>query len=154
MQKVTNTSIPAVTMYQTDAYGGGDDDVGATEKFTHASGESIDLLSDFNTEDSGISAAGIVKFIEAGGATGTDNFVINLYRRHNNSWTGNELPLRTTTVTNPGVASGDQEQPYEIGIASTDGPGHYRIGLKSAGSTNTFDVEVVMVICGLISQHS
>jgi len=155
MREVTNKSRPETILYQTDAYGGTDADVSNSEVFTNASGFSIDLLSDFSEKEAGISAIVTMKVKETSGSGSTDNFKFHLYRRHDNLWTGNEIAVDADVYDAIPGAGVTIEYPYNVGLDATKGgPGHYRIGMESAGATDDFDVEVSVVVCRLLSQQT
>ena len=110
-------------LYLTDGYSGTDTDIDNTERF----GDDIDLT--VNTE-----AAVDFKF---DGSDATDDLVLTIYKRRDSSWTGNEDSWRDAlTVANDGT-----ETEYHYTITKECGAGHYRWGMKSAGSTTTFEMD-------------
>lgn len=112
-----------VSIYRTDAYGGANDDVASTEKFS----------SDISLE-SNIGATVDVRFTAIGGSP-TDNFVINIYKRRNSSWDGTEEKIYSRSITQTGS---EKTQPINLDLSL--GAGHFRLGFKSAGATTSFDV--------------
>ncbi len=153
MEEITNKPQVTSIVYQTAAYGGGNDDVSNSEVFTHASTESIDLSTDFSSIVSGLTALLVLKIAEATGASASDSFKFHLYRRHDNLWSGNEVAVEAdiyNAVPGNGVTI---EYSYQIGLDVTKGgPGHYRIGMESTGATDDFDVQATVVVSRLVAQ--
>jgi len=113
-------------LYKTDGYGGTDADVASTEKFT----SDIDL-TDY---------IGAVIDFKFDGDNGTDDLIISLYRRRDDSWDGDEIAIQTaSTVTNDG-----SEDIHNEVLLESDGPGHYRFGMKAESTSTTFELEVMM----------
>ena len=112
-----------VTLYETDGYSGEDADVGATIVFT----EDIDL-----TEKKAIAVD--FKF---DGNNATDDLIIYLFKRRDDSWDDDEIAVWSATVDNNG-----SEDIYHFTIDESYGAGHFRFGLKSSGATTTFDCEI------------
>ena len=111
------------TFYQTNFYGGSDDDVADTMKYT----DDIDL-----TEKKMVKLSFRIKPTCA-----TDDLILSLFTRHNENWTGFETRWKTAlTVENAG-----DEQIYSYIIPEAYGPGHYRWGMQS-GATTIFDIEL------------
>jgi len=113
----SNTSI-----YRTDGYGGADLDVGATERFT----ATLDL-----TEK--VFAVCELKF---DGSGATDDLRLRCFRSLDDSWDGDELEILSTTIESDG-----SEDLWSLTIGPDFGPGYYRFGLKSTGSTDTFEID-------------
>jgi hypothetical protein len=111
----------STTIYRTNAYSGTDPDVGSTQQFT----ADIDLTQK-------VFAVCELKF-DASGAT--DDLKVSLYRRLDNSWDGDELEILATTIDSDG-----SEDLWSFTIGPDFGPGHYRFGLRSSGSTDSFDI--------------
>lgn len=113
-----NTNI-----YKTDGYSGIHADVDDTERFT----DDIDLTVLVGAEID-------IKF---DGSDVTDDLLFNLYKRLDSSWTGAEIAWKTQIT----IPSDGSEDIYHYTIPENYEPGHYRIGLTSAGSTTTFEVQ-------------
>jgi hypothetical protein len=111
----------STTVYRTNAYSGTDPDVGSTQQFT----ADIDLTQK-------VFAVCELKF-DASGAT--DDLKVSLYRRLDSSWDGDELEILATTIDSDG-----SEDLWSFTIGPDFGPGHYRFGLRSSGSTDSFDI--------------
>jgi len=111
-----------ISIYRTNAYSGSDPDVDATLRFT----ADIDLTQK-------IFAVCELKF-DATGAT--DDLKVSLYRSLDNIWDGDELEILSITIDSDG-----SEDLWSMTIGPDLGPGHYRLGLKSSGATDTFDVD-------------
>jgi hypothetical protein len=115
-------------IYRTDLYGGSDADVAGTELFS----TNIDLTSE-------LYANVTFKHVCSGN---TDDLLINLYRRHDAAWSGNELiVIDQITLSNLGTGVVGE---YNYMVAPNTGPGHYRFSVTSSGATDTFDVEIGM----------
>lgn len=112
-------------LYRTDGYGGSDADVDDTERYT----DDVDL-----TVDTG--AAIDFKF---DGSGNTDDLVLSLYKRRDSNWDGGEIAIWDETIPSDG-----SEDIYNFTIAGSYGAGHYRFGMKSSGSTDTFEMDVEM----------
>lgn len=113
-------------IYQTDEYGGSHNDIDDTERFT----DDIDL-----TKHTGA----VVDFLfEPIGADTTDDIVFTLYKQGGSSWSGSEIAWKSAiTKTNNG-----SERLYSYTIPEGYEAGHYRFGIKSNGSTTSFDIQV------------
>lgn len=111
--------------YRTNAYGGSDPDVGTTERFT----ADIDLTQK-------LFAVCHLTF-DASGAT--DDLKLRLFRSLDGSWDGDELEILSTTIDSDG-----SEDLWSFTIGPDFGPGHYHLGLKSSGSTDTFDIDLAV----------
>ncbi len=112
-------------LYKTDSYGGSDADIDNTERYT----DDIDL-----TVNTG--AAIDFKF---DGSGSTDDLIISLYKRRDDNWDGDEIALWSATVDNDG-----SEDIYHFTIGESYGAGHFRFGMKSSGSTDTFEMDAEM----------
>ena len=112
-------------LYKTDGYGGSNADVDNIERYT----DDIDLTV----------ATGTAVDFKFAGSGSTDNFILYLYKRRNSIWDGNEIALWSVTITNDG-----SEDTYHFTIDESYGAGHFRFGMKSLGSTDTFEVDVEM----------
>ena len=112
-------------LYKTDGYGGSDTDVDTTERFT----EDIDITVRLGANID-------FRFTGSGGA---DDIALSLYKRRDANWTGNEAAIWSATV-----ASDGSEGVYNFTIDRSYGAGHYRFGMKSSGSTDTFEMDVEM----------
>jgi len=112
-------------LYKTDEYGGNDADVSVTERFTG------DIALTMNLGSS-------IDFRFTGNGT-TDNLVLSLYKRRDTNWDGSEIAIWNATINNDG-----SESTYNFTIDISYGAGNYRFGIKSSGSTDTFDVDVEM----------
>jgi hypothetical protein len=110
-------------LYRTNLYSGSDPDVDATERFTAG----VDLTQK-------LFAVCELKFL-AGGAT--DDLQLRLYRSLDTSWDGDEIEILSTTIDSDG-----SEDLWSLTIGPDFGPGFYRFGLKSAGVTDSFDVDL------------
>lgn len=113
------------TIYRTNAYSGTDADVDSTLRFT----ADVDLTQK-------IFAVCELKF-DASGTT--DDLKVSLYRSLDNAWDGDELEILSTTIESDG-----SEDLWSITLGPDLGPGHYRFGLKSSGTTDSFDVDCVV----------
>ena len=112
-------------LYRTDGYGGNDTDLDDTERYT----ADVDLTVK-------IGAAIDFKF---SGSGSTDDLVLSLYKRRDEDWDGSEIALWSANITNNG-----SENIYHFTIDHSYGAGHFRFGMKSSGSTDTFEVDVEM----------
>lgn len=112
-------------LYKTDGYGGSDADVDDTERYT----DGIDL-----TVHTG--AAIDFKF---DGSGGTDDLNLYLYKRRDSSWDGDEIAIWSVTVDSDG-----SEDIYHFTLDESYGAGHFRFGMTSSGSTDTFEIDVEM----------
>ena len=122
--------IADTILYQTNLYGGSDADLDNTAPVDDTDGftQTIDL-----TSKTGINID--FKFTASGS---TDDLVLKLYRRHDSTWDGDEVLLRTIEISNDGT-----ETIYNYIIdALQDGPGFYRFSMQSAGGTDTIDISV------------
>lgn len=112
-------------LYKTDGYGGSDADVDNTERFTNDidgtvnAGSGIDLKFD--------------------GSGATDNLILSLYKRRDGDWDGGEIAVWSDTIESDGG-----EHIYHFTIDGSYGAGHFRFGMKSSGSTDTFEMDVEM----------
>jgi hypothetical protein len=113
----------SVNLYRTDLYSGTDPDVGSTRQFC----ADIDLTQK-------LFAVCELKF-DAGGTT--DDLHVSLYRRLDGSWDGDELEIFAVTIDSDG-----SEDLWSFTMGPDFGPGHYRFGFKSTGSTDTFDLDL------------
>ena len=113
----------STSLYRTDLYSGADPDVDATRRFS----ADIDLTQK-------LFAVCELKF-DASGTT--DDLKVSLYRRLDSSWDGDELEIFATTIDSDG-----SEDLWAFTIGPEFGPGHYRLGLQSSGSTDTFDIDL------------
>ncbi len=119
-------------LYSTGAYSGSDADLDNTAPVDNTDGYTSDI--DLTQK------IGIVidfKFSEAGGAAGTDDLVLTLYKRRDSTWDGDEIAITSITVPNDG-----SEDIYSFTIDESFGAGYFRFALQSAGATNTFDINV------------
>ncbi len=112
-------------LYKTDGYGGSDTDVDAAERFT----DNIDLTMNLGAN---------VGFTFTGSGS-TDDLVLSLYERRDASWGNSEIAIWNATVSNDG-----SESIYNFTIDSSYGAGHYRFGMKSAGSTDKCEIDAEM----------
>ena len=112
-------------LYKTDGYGGSDADVDDTERFTR----NIDLTVKLNAN---------IDFIFTGSGR-IDDLVLSLYKRRDANWAGNEMAIWNTKVNNNGL-----ESSYNYTLNGTYGAGHYKFGISSSGSKNTFEMDVEM----------
>jgi hypothetical protein len=112
-------------LYKTDGYGGSNADLDSTERFTG----DIDLTVN-------IGAALDFRF---DGSGSTDDLILYLYKRRNSIWDGSETALWSITIANDG-----SESCYHFTIDESYGAGHFRFGMKSSGSTDTFEMDVEM----------
>ena len=113
----------SVNLYRTNLYSGTDPDVDGTLRFS----DDVDLTQK-------VFAVCEVTF-EASGTT--DDLEVSLYRRLDGAWDGDELEILRTTMENYGP-----EAVWSMTIGPDFGPGHYRFGLKSTGTTDAFDVDL------------
>ena len=112
-------------LYQTNLYGGTDPDIDGTERFT----DDIDLT---------VQLGAIIDFL-FDGSDALNDLVINLYKRRDNSWSGDEIAVTSITVENDG-----NEHLYHFTIEESYGAGHYRFGMVRSGGATTFDIDVEM----------
>jgi hypothetical protein len=110
-------------LYRTNLYSGTDPDVGGTQQFC----ADLDLTQK-------LFAVCELKFDASGS---TDDLRVSLYRRLDSSWDGDELEILAATIDSDG-----SEDLWSFTIGPDFGPGHYRLGLKSTGATDTFDVDL------------
>ena len=122
--------IADTILYQTNLYGGSDADLDNTAPVDDTDGftQTIDL-----TSKTGINID--FKFTASGS---TDDLVLKLYRRHDSTWNGAEVLLRTIEISNDGT---ETIYPFTID-ALQDSPGFYRFSMQSAGGTDTIDISV------------
>lgn len=113
----------STSLYRTNAYSGTDPIVGVTERFT----VDIDLTQK-------VFAVCQLKF-DAGGPA--DDLKVSLYRSLDGSWDGDELPILSIVIDSDG-----SEDLWSFTIGPDLGPGHYHFGLRSSGTTDTFDVSL------------
>ncbi len=113
----------STNLYRTNLYSGVNPDVGSTQQFS----ADIDLTQR-------LFAVCELKF-DAGGVT--DDLRVSLYRCLDGSWDGDELELFATTIDSDG-----SEDLWSFTLGPDFGPGHYRFGLRSTGSTDTFDIDL------------
>lgn len=114
----------STNVYQTDGFAGTDADVDNTQRFT----DNIDLTVQVGAELD-------IKF---DGDNATDDLLLDIYKRIDNSWGGAEIAWKNQiTIPNDG-----SEDIYHYTIPENYEPGHYRFGLTSAGATTTFEVQV------------
>jgi hypothetical protein len=112
----------STNIYRTNAYSGSDADVDSTLRFT----ADIDLTQK-------VFAVCELKF-DASGTT--DDLKLSLYRSLDNAWDGDELEILSITIDSDG-----SEDLWSMTLGPDFGPGHYRFGLKSSGSSDTFEVD-------------
>jgi hypothetical protein len=112
-------------LYKTDGYGGSDADVDNTERFTDDIDQTVNMGSgiDFKFDGSGA----------------TDNLVLSLYERRDEDWDGSEIAVWNDTIESDG-----SEHICHFTIDESYGAGHFRFGMKSSGSTDTFEMDVEM----------
>ena len=111
-----------VTLYQTAAFGGTDTAVGSTEVFTSG----IDL------ETNGYEGVHVV--VEADFvATPTDNLEVKVYGSLDGT-NYDDTPIYSFVIDNG-------TDPNQVSFIVRD-LAHFRIGLKSSGTTDTIDVQV------------
>ena len=117
-----------VVVYQTDEYGGAYNDIDDTERFI----DDIDL-----TKHTGA----VIDFLFAAiGADTTDDLTLTLYKRGDSSWTGSEIAWKSALI----VSNNGAERQYSYTIPEGYEAGHYRFGIKSNGSTTSFDIQVTV----------
>ena len=120
--------VSSVSLYATSAYSGSDVAVDATERFTSVMSLHALLGGELDFEGGDIT-----------GTSGTDNVLINVYKRDDSSFTGIEKRIQQIEIKNTGT---DFLQPVDI-IALINGPGYYRFGMiTDPGGTNTFKMSV------------
>lgn len=112
----------STNIYRTNAYSGSDADVDSTLRFT----ADIDLTQK-------VFAVCELK-LDASGTT--DDLKLSLYRSLDNAWDGDELEILSITIDSDG-----SEDLWSMTLGPDFGPGHYRFGLKSSGSTDTFEID-------------
>lgn len=111
-------------IYKTDGYSGTDADVDDTQRFT----DNIDLTIQSGAEID----------IKYDGSDSTDDLLLDIYKKLDSSWGGNEHEWKTQIT----IDSGGTEKVYHYTIPENYEPGHYRFGLTSSGVTTTFEVQV------------
>lgn len=121
-------------LYQTSAFTGSDATVEATEVYT----SSFDLTKR--------TVATIDLNISPVSGNSVDDFSLSFYRRRSDSLTIYDAAISTVTIANAGASVR-----YSTVLDKTDGPGWYRLGMKSAGSTTEFDVDIQMRTARLTS---
>ena len=120
--------VSSVSLYATSAYSGSDVAIDATERFSLVMSLQSLLGGELDFEGGEIT-----------GTSGTDNVLINVYKRDDSSFTGIEKRIQQISITNEGT---DFLQPVDI-IALINGPGYYRFGMITDPSgTNTFKMSV------------
>jgi hypothetical protein len=110
------------SIYRTNGYGGSDPDVDATQRFT----ADIDLTQKVFA----------VCELTFDGSGATDDLRVCLYRSLDDSWDGDELEILSLAIDSDG-----SEDLWTMTLGPDFGPGHYRCGLRSTGSTDTFEVD-------------
>lgn len=120
-------------LYQTDLYGGTDADLDNTAPVDDADGytSNIDLTDNMYANIN-------IKFLATGA---TDDLVLNIFRRRDSSWDGDEIALAPITVDSDGS---EDIFNLDLGPHKGFGPGIYRISMQSSGVTDTFDADVQM----------
>jgi len=116
-------------LYKTNAYGGSDADLDNTTPVNDTDG----YTSDINLE----SKMGMVIDFKFDASGSTDDLVLKLFKRRDNSWDGDEIAVTEVTVDSDG-----SEDIYHFTIDESFGPGHFRFSMQSAGGTDTFDIDV------------
>ena len=114
-------------LYSTDAYGGTDADIGSSEAFTN----NVDL------ETNGYQGAILVvkgTFV----ASPTDDLEIRVYGSLDGNYSGNENPVLAYTLEK---VDGGENVMQTVPIFTVP---HFRIGLKSSGTTDTIDAKVTV----------
>lgn len=112
-------------LYKTSGYGGSNMDVDTIERFTN----DIDLTVK-------IGASIDFKFTSSGS---TDDIEMFLYKKCNPNWSGSEINIWSAIVDNNG-----SESIYNYTIDGSYGAGYYRFGIKSSGTTDTFEIDIEM----------
>lgn len=119
-------------LYKTGAYSGTDADLDNTAP--------VDATDGYTSDIDLTQKTGVVidfKFVEAGGAVGTDDVTLKLFKRRDSTWDNDEISIWEFDIPNDG-----SEDIFSFTIDESFGPGHYRFSLQSSGSTNTFDIDV------------
>lgn len=116
-------------LYQTNLYGGTDADLDNTAPVDDTDG----YTSDINLEQK-VGCQVDFKF-DASGTT--DDLVLKLFKRRDNSWDGDEIEIWSQTVDSDG-----SEDIFTFTITPEFGAGHYRFSMQSSGATDTFDIDV------------
>ena len=114
-------------LYSTDAYGGSDADIGSSEVFT----------GDVDLETNGYQGA----LLEVKGtfvASPTDDLEIRVYGSLDGNYSGNENPVLAYTLEK---VDGGENIMQTVPIFTVP---HFRVGLKSSGTTDTIDAKVTV----------
>ena len=114
-------------LYSTDVYGGTDADVGSSEVFT----------GDVDLETNGYQGALLVvkgTFV----ASPTDDLEVRVYGSLDGNYNGNENPVLAYTLEK---VDGGENIMQTVPIFTVP---HFRIGLKSSGTTDTIDAKVTV----------
>lgn len=115
-------------LYKTDGYGGSDADLDNTTPVDDTDGYTSDIDL---TQKLGC----VVDFkFDASGST--DDLVLKLFKRRDNSWDNDEIAIMEITVPSDG-----SEDIFSFTIDDSFGPGHYRFSMQSS-NTETFDIDV------------
>jgi len=112
-------------LYRTNSYGGSDTALDNTGSFTADIDLTVNIGAaiDFNFDGSG----------------STDDLILSLYKRRDENWNDGEIALWGITITSDG-----SEDVYHFTIDNSYGAGHFRFGMMSSGSTDTFEIDVEM----------
>ena len=114
-------------LYSTDAYGGTDADIGSSEVFTN----------DVDLETNGYQGA-ILLIKGTFVASPTDDLEIKVYGSLDGDYSGNENPVLAYTLEK---VDGGENVMQTVPIFTVP---HFRIGLKSSGTTDTIDAKVTV----------
>jgi hypothetical protein len=118
-------------LYATNLYSGTDADLDNTAPVDDTDGytSNIDLTQKmFATIDFTFTGSG-----------STDDLLLKLFKRRDNTWDGDEIAIWQNAIPNDG-----SEDIFSFTIDLSFGPGHYRFSMQSAGGTDTFDILVEM----------
>ena len=118
-------------LYRTNLYGGTDADLDNTAPVSATDGYTSDI--DLTTQ-----LGAVIDFLFDSSGT-TDDLTLNLFKRRNSSWDGDELSINEIVVPSDG-----SEDIFHYTIDESYGPGHYRFSLQSSGATDTFDINIQM----------
>ena len=117
-------------LYKTNEYSGTDSDLDNTVPVDDTDGYTSDI-------DLTVKLGCTIDF-KFHGSGSTDELVLTMYKRRDDTWTTNNIALKTISIANDG-----SEDIYSFDISTFDwGAGHFRFALQSSGGTNTFDINV------------
>lgn len=128
-----------VNLFVTDEYSEDADDIDVSDDISDTEQYTLEFV--LHGWNDGINID--LKYVEISGDSQTDELWANIYRRRDSSWEdGKQIPVGDANCGNEGVSAGYKIKNIVITATQLSGPGHYKLGLLSSGSTNTFDAIV------------